>query len=105
MTNPTRMLEYCSLVAAEELQKLRIRRKSRQRMDLQTRADQAEAVRDEQSAQVEEASNTINQWQHAYEQLNQQLKEAQASLCSLPSVPAPSEDEQGCKSTYRCGQK
>ena len=49
---------------------------------MQVRAEQAEALRDEQSAQVEEASSTINKWQQAYEQLNQQLKEAQASpLC------------------------
>ncbi len=50
------------------------------------RAEEAEALRDEQSAQVEEASSTISQWQQAYEQLNQQLKEAQANpneLCPL----------------------
>lgn len=50
---------------------------------LQARAEQAEALQDEQAAQVEEASSTINQWQQAYEQLNQQLKEAQVLVSSI----------------------
>ena len=44
---------------------------------MQANAEQTAMTVQEQAAQVEEASSTINQWQEAYEQLSQQLKEAQ----------------------------
>ena len=44
---------------------------------MQANAEQTAMTVREQAAQIEEASSTINQWQEAYEQLSQQLKEAQ----------------------------
>ena len=44
---------------------------------MQIANERTEAAGQEQAAQIEEASATINQWQEAYEQLNQQLKSAQ----------------------------
>lgn len=40
-------------------------------------SERVEATSHEQTAQIEEASATINQWQAAYEQLNLQLKASQ----------------------------
>jgi hypothetical protein len=40
-------------------------------------SERLEAASQEQAAQIEEASATINQWQEAYEQLNLQLKASQ----------------------------
>ena len=50
---------------------------------MQSASERTEAAGQEQAAQIEEASATINQWQEAYEQLNQQLKSAQVNELSI----------------------
>ena len=58
---------------------------------LQSSSERMEAAGQEQAAQIEEASATINQWQEAYEQLNQQLKSAQVMKISILQSHWPDE--------------
>ena len=56
---------------------------------VQANAEQTAMMVREQAAQIKEASSTINQWQEAYEQLSQQLKEAQVGLKRHYPWPRP----------------